>query len=269
MAAPAPAYAPYPAAPPAMAPQPPSRAAQWIALAVLLLAGAGTGIYFGFIKKDGKEGSSIEQPGPSEPGADNPWGSGGSGASDPSVGPGPTPLDPDDPDDPDDPPSGDDPNEPMRPLKISNVGGQLYSKPGSFRLLVPPEMSMRPTVQDSPNGPATRWTFTAKDDPRITITVIATTDVAELDLDDPAAVAESFGRSSGMELTSWGWRTIQGQRALSASYHVSQGGASIAIETVIYVKAKGALVVMFTCDASAFAASKDYRDSIFTQRISW
>lgn len=267
MAAPAPAYAPFqqPEMQPfASRPPEPSRLGLWIALAVALLAGAGVGAYFLFLKDD--KSAVVEGPDSPGPSPDNPWGSGGAPGPTPGPGPQPIPHDPDDPSHPSDPSAGD-PNRPMQPPKLVNVGGQLYTKSGVFRFLVPPELSPKPAMETAPE--ATRWTFTATDDPRVTVSVIATNNTDDLDLSDPKQAAEAFGDSVGMEMTSWEWRPIQGQRALSGSYHIAQSGVELAVEAVLYVKAKGALVVLFTCDASSFADSKDYRDSIFAQRISW
>ena len=271
MAPPGPSYAPYPpqpSGPPHAPPPAKSSLGLWLALgAVVLLAGGGGAFFF---LRDKDKSAVAERDPDSPPGEtpDSPWGQGsGTGSSsddgddDESDAPVPTPQPP--------PTPAHDPNAAMRPLKLGSVDGQLYTAAGIFRLMVPPELSMQPQTQVAPDRSASRWTFIAPSDPQVTVSVLFTPEKSDVDEDDPGATAEEFGKGSGMQLTSWEWRNVQGQRALAGTYHVAANGIELAAEAVLYVKQRGALVVLFTCEASAFADSKDFRDILFSQRISW
>lgn len=271
MAPPAPAYAPYQPPPSGhgyAAPPQKSSAGLWVAISLIAIGLLGGGGYLLFLR--GKDKPAVVEHDPPDPGepTDNPWGSGGSG----SGSSGTAADEPDPPDDPpsDPPASGHDPNAPMRPLKLGSVDGKLYTSAGTFRLMVPPELSMQPETQMAPDGSASRWTFVAPSAPGVTVSVIYSPEKSDVDEDDPGATAAAFGKPSGMELTSWEWRMVQGQRALAGSYHFeAPNGLQLAAEAVLYVKPRGVLVVLFTCEASAFADSKDFRDILFTKRIAW
>jgi serine/threonine protein kinase len=268
-----PLYPPPSSGPHHAAPAAKSNLGLWLALgAVVLLAGGGAGF---LLLRDRDKPVVAEQdaPQPGDPPA-SPWGQGsgsGSGSSrddepsEPSPSPTPSPS----PSPTPSPTGGRDANAPMRPLKLGSVDGQLYTAAGVFRLMVPGELSMSPQTQVAPDGSASRWTFVAPSDPKVTVSVISSPVKSDVDEDDPGAAVEDFGEASGMQLTSWEWRSVQGQRALAGTYHISAKGVELAAEAVLYVKPRGVLVVLFTCEASAFADSKDFRDILFSQRISW
>ncbi len=281
---PSPAYAPYPPQPVsgghAPAASAPSRAGLWIALALIGLLGAGGAGYYLLLykKQDAPAEPVVAQPeGPGS--AANPWGSGGgsgSGAAHAAVDDDDdvdVPVVPDAPavPDPGTPMSPtQNPNKPMKAPKIANIGGQLFSASGAFRLLVPPEMSMRPEIQTVPDGSAKRWTFRTAADHLVSISMITSPSTADIDPDDPEATVRELGRTSGMTLTGWGWRDIGGaQKALFGTYEVSANGKDLAAEAVLYIKTRGVLAVLFTSSVDSFEDAKDYRDQLFTQRVSW
>lgn len=285
-APPAPSYAPYPPSGYGHAPAPaPAKSGNGALIAILavVLLGLGGGGYYWFALRE-KKAQVADGGDPSAP-TDDPWGGSGSSGSAGSgsagsAGSGSAGSDDDasgDLDGPaipdlDDPPAaspGQGVNDPMRPPKLGSVDGKLFSVPGVFRLMVPSELSMKPQTQTMPDGSASRWTFSAPSRPQVTVSVISTPVQSDVDEDDPGATAEDFGKAAGLTLTSWGWREVQGRRLLAGVYHVSGNGIELAAEAVLYPKQKGALVVMFTCDADSFNDAKDFRDILFSQRLSW
>ncbi|MEZ4363982.1 MAG: protein kinase [Kofleriaceae bacterium] len=153
----------------------------------------------------------------------------------------------------------------MSPRKIGNVGGVLYKAPGAFNFLVPPEFSAEPLITKAPE--ATLWTFAAS--PELTLTVLASSAPSTIDPQDPEPSIRAFGAALGVQLRSWRWREIQGARTVSAIFLGNSSGRDVLTEAVLYVKARGYLVVLFAIDGAMFDDSEPYRESVFTQRISW
>jgi hypothetical protein len=155
----------------------------------------------------------------------------------------------------------------MRPPKLGGVGGKLYSARGFFRFLVPDEVSASPQQQSVPDGSGSVWTFMGEEG--VAVVVMASPLPPEVDQDNPEAAVADFGRVQGMQLLTWRWREIQGQSALAGVYRISAKGIEMRAEAVLYVKAKGFLIVTFVCPEAMFEDSESYRDILFNQRISW
>jgi serine/threonine protein kinase len=286
-AAPAPGYAPYPPPPhvPTPAPRPAPRSSAGLVLAILAtLAVVGGGGAYYFLVYQKKAPTTVEVPAPG-PGSGSgsgetpasPWGEGsgsgvgsGSGSADADA---PGGDDQDQDHDPTVEPARGGLNKPMRAPKIGDIGvigGTLYTAPSAFRLLVPPELSMHPKLEATPDGMASSWTFMGPDGTDVGVSVVHSAVAPEIDEDDPGETVRMFGMSGGMAMVSWRWRPIGGgQRALSGTYTVTRDGRRVFVEAVLYIKKQGFLVVLFACPSSAFDDSEEYREILFTKRISW
>lgn len=222
-----------------------------IAIALLAIGGAGTYVLVARHSKAEPTAAAPVEASPTSEGSQvDPWNSPAVASPDPGATPGATPA-----------------AIPIRAPRLGNLGGSLFSAPGFFRLLVPPRFSTQPEMASTPDGKASRWTFSAAD--KASIVVLASPLPPELDVDDPEEAATDFGQTLGMQLTSWRWREVQGRKALAGSYQTTLQGIAISAEAVLYVKAKGFLVVLFACKTPDFEKYQPDRDSLFTQRISW